>query len=160
MIPLLLRASQIEPIPSNDFHTNNLYAMTYVTGSIISVVNNQFVTKNNALEAAEVILDQFQDVTDWRDDNYMSLEQVDTGSAYQQLQESVALVAGFLVEISFSLKQERRIQMDRARTIIDLTSELYGTTDNSDINFLINTNNLSGSEILEIPMGKQIVFYV
>jgi len=145
---------------SNSFHTSDLYASTYVTGSIVSVVNNQFMTKNEALESAEDILNQFDQVTVWRDANYQSLSQVDTGSAYQQLQESVALVAGFLVEISFTLKQERKISIDRNRTIIDLVSEFYGTTDNDDIDFFIDSNNLSGSEILEVPQGRDIVYYV
>lgn len=150
----------IEPIPSNEFHTSDLFASTYVTGSILSVINNEFVTKNEALEAAETILQQFQDVTNWRDNNFTALQEVDEGSAYQQLQQSVALVAGFLVQISFNLKQERIISIDRNRTILDLTSELYGTTSNDDINFLINSNNLSGSDILELPKGRRIVFYI
>ncbi len=144
---------------SNEFHTNDLYASTYVTGSVVSVVNNQFTTKTEALEAAEVILTQLSDVVDWRDNNFQALGEVDTGSAYQQLQEAVALTAGFLVEISFSLKQERSIVLDRSRTIIDLAAELYGSVDDQ-LDFLINSNNLSGSEILELPRGREIVYYV
>ena len=144
---------------SNQFHTNDLYASTYVTGSVVSVVNNEFTTKTEALEAAELILTQLDDVTNWRDDNFQSLEEVDTGSSYQQLQEAVALTAGFLVEISFSLKQERRIVLDRNRTIIDLAAELYGSVDDQ-LDFLINSNNLTGSEILELPKGREIVYYV
>ena len=144
---------------SNKFHTNDLYASTYVTGSVVSAVNNQFTTKTGALEAAETILTQLDDVVNWRDANYQALGEVDTGSAYQQLQEAVALTAGFLVEISFSLKQERSIILDRNRTIIDLSAELYGSVDDQ-LDFLINSNNLSGSEILEIPKGREIVYYV
>jgi len=144
---------------SNDFHTKNLFASTYVTGSIISVVNNKFATKTEALEAAELILDQFADVVAWRDDNFESLGQIDTGSAYQQLQEAVAITAGFLVDISFTLKQESRIVLDRNRTIIDLVAELYGTVDDQ-LDFFITSNNLSGSEILELPAGREIKYYV
>ena len=144
---------------SNKFHTDDLYASSYVTGSVVSVVNNQFVTKTEALQAAELVLDQLDDVVEWRDANYESLEQVDTGSAYQKLQEAVALTAGFLVEISFSLKQERRIVLDRNHTIVDLAAELYGTID-EELDFLISTNDLSGSEILELPRGREIVYYV
>lgn len=144
---------------SNQFHTNDLYASTYVTGSVVSVVNNTFTTKTEALEAAELVLTQLEDVTAWRDDNFQSLAEVDTGAAYQQLQEAVALTAGFLVEISFSLKQERRIVLDRDRTIIDLAAELYGSVDDQ-LDFLINSNNLTGSEILELPRGREIVYYV
>lgn len=144
---------------ANAFHGADLFAMTYVTGSAVSVVNNEFLTKSEALVAAEVVLAQFEDVAAWREDNFVSLEEVDTGEAYQKLQEAVALTAGFLVEISFSLKQERRVVLDRARTIIDLAAELYGTID-ADLDFLINSNNLSGSEILELPRGREIVYFV
>lgn len=144
---------------SNTFHTNDLYASAYVTGSIVSVVNNQFGTKTDALAAADLVLQQFADVAAWRDDNFQSLGEVDTGSAYQQLQEAVALTAGFLVEISFSLKQERSIVLTRPRTIIDLVAELYGSIDDQ-LDFFIDSNNLTGSEILELPRGREIVYYV
>lgn len=144
---------------SNTFHTKDLYASTYVTGSIVSTVNNQFITKTDALEAAEAVLVQLEDVTAWRDANFASLSEIDTGSAYQQLQEAVALTAGFLVEISFTLKQERSVVLDRPRTIIDLVAELYGSVDDQ-LDFLITSNDLTGSEILELPRGREIVFYV
>lgn len=144
---------------SNKFHTNDLYASTYVTGSVVSVVNNQFTTKTEALAAADAVLTQLEEVTNWRDDNFQSLGEVDTGEAYQQLQEAVALTAGFLVEISFTLKQERRVVLTRNRTIIDLVAEFYGSVDDQ-LDFFINSNDLSGSEILEVPKGREIVYYV
>lgn len=144
---------------SNRFQGQDLYASGYVTGSVLSVVNNQFETKTAALQAADTILGQFDQVAAWRDDNYQTLDAIDTGEAYQKLQEAVALTAGFLVFISFSLKQERRIVLDRARTIIDLSAELYGEVDGR-LDFLIASNSLTGSEILELPRGREIVYYV
>ncbi len=143
---------------SNEFHTRDLYASTYVTGSIVSVVNNQFTTKTEALSAAEAVLLQFETVAAWRDDNLQSLDELDPGGAYQQLQEAVALTAGFLVEISFSLLQERRLTLTSPRTIVDLTAELYGSVDDQ-LDFFINTNDLTGSEIIELPRGREIVYY-
>lgn len=142
-----------------DFYTKDLYAATYVTGAVLSTVNNQFETRAGAIEAAAVVLEQFDEVSAWKDANLTELEAIDTGAAYQQLQEAVALTAGFLVEISFSLKQERRIVLDRARTIVDLTAELYGSIDDN-LDFLIDSNDFSGSEILELPKGKEVVYYV
>lgn len=144
---------------SNVFNTNDLYASTHVTGTIISVINNKFVTKTEALTSAEFILTLMSDVTDWRDDNFESLGEIDTGGSYQKLQDAVALTAGFLVEISFSLKQERSVILDRQRTIIDLTAELYGSVDDQ-LDFMINSNNLSGVEILELEKGREIVYYI
>jgi len=142
-----------------DFYTKDLYAATYVTGSVLSTVNNQFETRADAIEAAAAVLEQFDEVSTWKDANLTELEAIDTGAAYQQLQNAVALTAGFLVEISFSLKQERRIILDRARTIVDLTAELYGSVDDK-LDFLIDSNDFSGSEILELPKGKEVVYYV
>ncbi len=144
---------------SNEFHTSDLYASTAVTGSILSVVNNQFATKPEALAAAESILTQLEEVEAWREENFASLETVDSGAAYQQLQEAVAIAAGFLVEISFSLKQERFLVLDRNRTIIDLVAELYGSIDDQ-LDFFITSNDLSGSEILELERGRTVVYYI
>ena len=154
-----VRTPSLNAENSNAFRNDSLYASTAVTGAIISVVNNIFETKPDAIAAAEEILDLAGQVNTWRDDNLVSLSEIDTGEAYQQLQEAVALAAGFLVQISFSLKQERRIVLDRNRTIIDLAAELYGEVD-TRLDFLINSNSLTGSEILELPAGKEIVYFV
>lgn len=148
-----------DPRPTNEFRANDLFASSYVTGSIISVVNNTFQTKTGAIQAAEIIIAQMESVTNWRDENFQSLGIIDTGASYQQLQEAVAITVGFLVEISFSLKQERTIVLDRARTIIDLSAELYGSVDDQ-LDFLIESNGLTGSEIIELPKGREIVYYV
>lgn len=155
--------------PANDFHVKDIYASTYVSGSVVSVVNNVFNNKTEALDAAVDVLDQFDGVVNWRDDNFEALAnnvtqvqtvaELDTGETYQKLQEAVALTAGFLVQISFSLKQERRLVLDRDRTFIDLVAELYGTTD-IDYDFFITSNNLSGAEIKELPRGREIVYYI
>jgi hypothetical protein len=147
------------PREINAFRSNDLYALGLVSGSIVSSVNAQFITKPEALEAAEKLLDELDQATLWREAAFTSFGGIDTGAAYQQLQEAAALAAGFLVEISFSLKQERRIVLDRARTIIDLSAELYGDID-SQLDFLITSNDLTGSEILELPKGREIVYYV
>jgi len=144
---------------NNEFRTKDLYASTYTTGSILSSVNNEFETKSEAISAAEFILNQFQELQAWRDDNLVSLSVIDTGGSYQQLQEAIALTAGFLVQISFSLKQEVILVLDRDRTMIDLVAELYGSIDD-ELDFFINSNNLTGSEILELPKGREIVYYI
>lgn len=152
----------------NDLRTRDLYASSYVTGSIISVINNQFTTKTDAIEAAEAVLEQFEDLVAWRDAQFEALEAatpslnagtIDTGGAYEKLQEAVALTVGYLVQISFDLRAERRLVLDRPRTIIDLTAELYGAVD-SELDFFITSNDLTGSEILELPAGREVVYYI
>jgi hypothetical protein len=145
---------------SNDFHAADVYASGYVSASVLSVVNNQFEIKTDALAAAETILDQMDKLTEWRDTNFGALVEIDTGEAYQQLIEAVGLAAGFLVEISFTLKQEKRFVTVRNRSFLELCAELYGVIDDETLNFFINSNALSGAEIIEIPSGREVVYYV
>ncbi len=143
----------------NRFYTANLSASAMVTGSALSVVNTTFQTKPEAVAAAQVILDQFDALVAWRDDNYASLQEIDTGGDYRDLLALVAGTAAFLVDLSFSLKQERRLVLTRARTPVDLVAELYGEVD-EQLDFFISSNSLTGSEILQIPAGREVVYYV
>jgi hypothetical protein len=144
---------------SNDFHTADLAAGGALLGSISSVVNNTFTAKPQALEAAEAIIAQAAERTTWREARFGELEQIDTGEGYQALQEATALAVGYLVEISFTLVPERAIVLDRPRGLIELCAELYGSVADDRLDFLINTNHLTGSDILELPRGRRVVYY-
>lgn len=163
---------------ANDFHSADLFSLNCVAGSVVAVSAQPldadgrivrtpiFSTKPQAIAAASQILDLLDDVVEWRDDAFAALgtlpavgtDQLDTGEAYQAIKQAAALAAGMLVQTSFALVPERSITLDRARTIIDVAAELYGAVD-SRLDFLIDTNNLTGSEILELPRGKKILYY-
>jgi len=163
---------------ANDFAVSGLFALNAVAGAVVSVAAEplddegtpstapQFSTKPQALAAAEAVAAQFEAAKGWSDSGYQSLEQldgagaaqVDTGEAYQALQQAVALTQGYLVQVSFSLVPERRIVLTRARTIVDLAAELYGAVD-SRLDILIASNNLTGDEILELSPGRTIAYY-
>lgn len=143
---------------SNEFHMSSLVASASIQGSVSSVTENTFTAKPEAIAAAEEIIAQTEALIFWSDQRYADLEQIDEGEGYQALQDTVALAVGFLVEISFTLVPERAIVLDRPRTIIDLAAEIYGSIDDR-LDFLISTNKLSGSEILELPRGRTVVYY-
>lgn len=145
----------------NDFHVADLFASSAVSGSIHSVMATKFTTRPAAIDAAATVLEQLDALVAWRDGAFVSLAQLgqlDTGETYRALHHAASLTAGYLVDVSFSLVAERSIVLDRPRTIIDLSAQLYGAVD-SRLDFLIQTNDLSGSEILELPPGRRIVYY-
>lgn len=150
---------------ANDFHVAALTLWSAVAGSVVSVVENQFAARPDATAAADAVLVEFDDAVIVLDAGYATLAAVDapggidTGEAYQALQDAVALAAGFLIEISFTLLPERRLVLDRPRTILDLSAELYGDISDAQLDILIDNNDLSGSEILEIPRGREVVYY-
>lgn len=144
---------------SNDFQNADLFASGGLAAFMASVSTTEFETKKEALSYADTILELFDQVNAWREANYDSLGLIDTGNLYQALQSAVALTAGFLVQISFSLKQERSLILDRDRTMIDLVAEIYGGVDEF-LDFFINTNDLSGDEYKELKKGREIVYFV
>jgi prophage DNA circulation protein len=139
-----------------NFFVRDLYAVSYVGATCLSVLNAQFVTKNEAIDAASTVLDIFDKIVEWREENFI---EPDTGEVYQQLQTLAAITTGFLIQLSFSLKQARTIVLNRDRTLIDLSAELFGDIDDR-LDFLITSNQLSGSEILTLPTGKKLDYYV
>lgn len=139
--------------------------------------NNSFQTSSEALDAAESLLTQLDLLLAWIDDNYrsldggdlaasetakfiMSLTNIDHSDALRYLIDSVALAAGFLIELSFILKRSKKIVLDRNRSLFDTCKELYGNTNDSTLDFFINSNKLAGSQILELEKGQEIVYYV
>ncbi len=144
---------------SNNFQISDLNAMGCVSGAILSVVNNRFLRKSDTLSAAETIISMFDSLVAWRDDVMVVNDIADTGIAYSALQNATAITIGFLVEISFTLKTEKRITLGRPRSIVDLVSELYGVVDD-ELDFFITSNDLSGSEIIELPRGKTVAYYI
>ncbi len=148
---------------ANDFHGSIVFGTSAVAGAVLSTVETTFTSRPAAIGAAETILDEADGVVDWMDTGFAALadadpSELDTGEAYQALQHAVAVAAGYLVQLSFSLLPERRIVLDRPRTIIDLAAELYGSVDDR-LDLLIESNGLTGSEILELPRGRTIVYY-
>ncbi len=148
---------------ANEYHTTDLGVGCAVAGSVVSAQETTFGFRADALAAAAAIFDQFDAWVAWRDLAFediaiAGLDQLDTGASVQALQEAVALTAGNLVQISFSLLPEKRIVLAKPRTIVDLAGQLYGAVD-SRLDELIANNNLTGDEILELPAGKSIVYY-
>ena len=148
---------------TNAFHAADLIAMSAVAGSIISTLGYNFRTKPETLAAADAILDQWDAIVAWRDAAFDDVadvgnNQIDQTGASQQMNHAVALAVGNLVQVSFSAIPERRVVLDRPRTIVDLAAELYGRVDEV-LDDIVNDNNLTGDEILELPRGREIVYY-
>lgn len=148
-----------DSVQLNSFIVDDLSASNLIISVVLSATRTKFETRPQAIEAAQDLLTLAGELNTWREDNFKSLDITDTGEAYQKWQEAVALAVGFLVDLSFTLAQERIITLDRPRSIIDLAAELYGTVDDH-LDFLITTNSLTGDEIItELPIGKKIKYY-
>lgn len=143
---------------TNGYATADLFAQMALAGSVESAYETSFVSKPQAISAAADTLDQLDALVAWRDGATRQLGVTDPGKAQQALAHAAARAAGYLITSSFALVTERRIVLDRPRTIVDLAAELFGSVDDR-LDALIATNDLSGSEILELPRGASIAYY-
>jgi hypothetical protein len=85
--------------------------------------------------------------------------------AIAAVNELVSLTTSALYEILFETKQERKEILTAASNPILLTHRFYGMEPDADgqdanLEFFIETNNLSMQELIEIPAGREVVYYV
>ncbi|AAQ96484.1 hypothetical protein [Vibrio phage VP16T] len=139
-------------------YANNLAALSTATSTALASIRTEFTSQEEAIEQAGQLLDMLDDLAAWRDQSFNALNQVDNGAGWQATQQAVATAAGALVDISFGLQRQRVYVADRPRNIVELAYQLYGEVD-SRLDELINNNNLSGDEIIEIPRGREVTYY-
>ena len=144
---------------SNAFHTSDLFASQAVAGSISSALEHDYLSRAEALTVADSLLTLFDDLNAWREGQLVTLGEVDRGGSYQAMLHAVSTAAAHLIQVSYTLATERIVVTDRARTIVDLAAELFGSVDDR-LDELIHQNKLTGAEILELPAGTSIAYYL
>ena len=65
-----------------------------------------------------------------------------------------------LIENSFSLPSVKIIKLDRDRQVVELLCQLYGEDGFNRMDEFINDNALTADEIVCLPMGREVKYYV
>lgn len=156
-------ASQIyEPlsisfIPRNKFFTSLKNAYTAIVALSESMLTTIFNTRPEAIKASEGILDLYDFLQDWQDDNIASMEVIDTGESYDNMTQVISQSVSYLIALSFDLPVERRVILGEDRNMVEFIAEIYGDLEKLD--FFIQTNNLNADEMEILPIGRSVVFY-
>ncbi len=126
-------------------------------------------TRTEAIEFSEAIQAFFDDMTDSLDETQKIFENNLIGSQYFSQSASfndlallISLGLEFLLRTFFDLKIEKRIVLTERISPIALVIKELGELGDNDINLdlFIASNKLKNTEILLLPIGKQVVFYV
>jgi prophage DNA circulation protein len=143
----------------NKFANADLQATATIAGlAEATITNTEFTTQTQAIEYVDVLLEQTEQYIVWRESQYTSLELVDDDfSTYQQIQELVNLTAGYLLELSFTLQQQKTFICDKDYALPIMANKLYGSIDFEQR--IIADNNLQGDELFFVNKGKQIIYY-
>lgn len=144
----------------NKFANVDLQATATIAGlAEATITNTAFTTQTQAIEYVDVLLEQTEQYIAWRESQYTSLELIDDDfTTYQLLQELVNLTAGYLLELSFTLQQQKTFVCDKDYALPVIANKLYGSIDFEQR--IIADNNLQGDELFFVSKGKQIVYYV
>lgn len=144
-----------------DFFLGDLLTTSILGGSILAIVDELFGNRSEAITSADDLATQFDAWTTWRDTELNTYSEIDSGESYQATQEALFLSQGYLIETAFDLAQERSLTLSSPRSAIDLCGELYGKLDDETLNFFINGNSLTGSEIYdELKAGRRVLYYI
>lgn len=141
-----------------EFRVTDSYASNVILNMSLASVQGNFESRGEAIEAARFVLTALDSWIQWRDDQITNLDLVDTNETYSQIYETVSLNSEIAIDLAFNLAQEFSFILDTERTIIDLVAELYGSVDDN-LDLFINSNNLSGDEVILIPRGCEVVYY-
>lgn len=142
----------------NAFNSDDMLASNLLVSSAVAVLNATFETKGGALGFADLLLSQLDDWVTWREGNAASLGLVDSGELYQVTFDAVSRAVAFLIHESFSLKQERAVVLITPATPLELEARYYRTID-TNLDFLITSNDFVGEELFEVPIGRTVVYY-
>ena len=153
---------------ANDWRTADLSALQGLVSMASAALETEYKTKPEALSVADALLAQLEAVAEWREAGYAvftsadygaRIEVLDDGRAWFNATQAIYVCAGYLVQLAFSLASERLTVLNRDRSIVDVCAEFYGAVDDDTINFLINSNDLCGCQILELPKGFEMLWY-
>jgi prophage DNA circulation protein len=117
-------------------------------------------TREEAVAAADAVADISDAVT-------VALEGIEaavpdfrgTPDGLAELVNAASTARASLLERAFSLRAEHWVTLATERTPLDLVAEFYGGSIDS-LDEFIRTNALQGDEILLIPAGRAVVYYV
>ena len=116
-------------------------------------------SREEAVSVASQVSTFLETVTEFQDEKIALDAFVDAMPAsHIALTELVYASVQLILNASFALPMQRTITLDRDRQVVELCAELYGTTDCLD-DFIIE-NNFNIDEIVLLPMGKKVSYYV
>ena len=135
-------------------YNKDLNAVGALQLASLSAINSDLKIRSDATNASDTILNMLDSWRAWRE----SAGNEDNSEIYDKTLSMVSLTAAYLIEISFSLIPEKRVTLEESRAVIELCIELYGDLELLD--FFITSNDFTVNEILEIPRGREIVYYI
>lgn len=147
----------------NNIATAELASISSIVAfSQILLTANDIKSRTKALDLSQQLIDAFSELTTAYDTQQENQEEAllenqyfSNSAIYTDLVTLIALTLKYMQSLIGDLQIEKKIVLDRPRSVAELCISEYGTLDKYDE--LIENNKLKSSEILWLPTGKEIV---
>jgi len=148
---------------------NGLALLSFTTSALSS--SEDYTTVSEIFGVIDRINDKYEsyliDIDQYVTDTITN----DVGETYepntdvqQGIQTSIYNTSVYLQEISFKALREYKFTLTADTDIINLTYAIYGSANpeelENDIDKLIDLNNFAGDELLIIPKGREVIYYL
>jgi hypothetical protein len=164
LVPSATTEEDFNTIVSFEFGaTLSLIAVAQITATsvfnsrseIISAIENLTSILNSTVNAIEAIQDNFSGLR-------IEQQYYSSTATYTSLINTYTLCFQFLIKQFYNLKVEKRIKLKTQRSPLEITVTEYGSlgTDDENYDLFLNSNELTGNEILLLSPGREVVIYV
>lgn len=156
-------------IDKNTVSLNELALSAGIVAIAQTASTGTLKTRSQAIETIETISQLFADITDGLDDvqdlfqsKTIDLQYFSQSDSFADAAQIISLGIRYLLISLFDLSIEKRFGLKIPRSPIEITINEYGDLGENDSNFdlFIESNELTGNDILLLPAGREVVVYV
>lgn len=122
--------------------------------------NTGILSRSDVDDVMDSLVEQFENYKEYVDKEIGENYFVDNADTYENAYKVATVSLKLLQESSFALPSARVIKLDRDRQLIELLAELYGERGFDKMDQFITDNKLTGDEIVLLPMGREVRYYV
>jgi len=126
----------------------------------------EYATKSDSADGLAIVEDAYNIVNE-AIENSLQLAKSDVledtyivDHNYLSYMQTIIKAVNLIILIqSFDLKIEKKLILSESTDLITLCAKYYNSVDNDTIDFFLETNPLIKDEFIEIPPGREVIFY-
>lgn len=143
--------------------TLSLIAIAQITSTSVFISRSEIISAiENLISILETTINGIEEVQDNFSGLRIEKQYFSSTATYTSLINTYTLCFQFLIQQFYNLKVEKRFTIKNHRSPIEITVTEYGSLGIDDENYdlFLDSNQLTGNEVLLLNPGKEVVIYV
>ncbi len=145
--------------PENSFQISYVQAGASMTGMCEACTIATINSRNDALNAAGIIADNWDKTKNYLDESTQSLGIMLSDSSFSNLLKQVSQTTAYLINRAFDLPSEKRVVLADDRQILEFLTSVGLSINQYDEFIEWNLSNIGGDEIEILTAGTEVVYY-